>query len=177
MTIPMRATALPPATTLRPATTRDCEDLATIWHRGWRDGHLGHAPASVLPHRTLADFRRRVPAQVEHTTVATVDSRVIGFVTVRDDEVEQLYVDATARGTGTAAAILGYGERVIGAGHQRAWLAVACGNVRARRFYERQGWADGGPVDYAAATGDGRTVVVPSRCYEKTMTPSEASTS
>lgn len=168
------ATTTLSATALRQATTRDCEDLATIWHRGWRDGHLGNVPATVPPHRRLADFRRRVPAQLAYTTVATISSRVVGFVTVREDEVEQLYVTATARGTGAAAALLSHGEGVIAAGHRRAWLAVVSGNARARRFYERRGWADEGPFDYAAATADGSTVCVPSRRYEKRLSPSTA---
>lgn len=149
------ATTTHPATLLRPATERDHDDLATIWHRGWRDGHLGHVPATVPPHRRLADFRRRVPAQIAYTTVATMGSRLVGFVTVRDDEVEQIYVTEAVRGTGTAAQLLRHGERVVAARHRRAWLTVVSGNARARRFYERHGWADDGPLDYAAATADG----------------------
>jgi GNAT superfamily N-acetyltransferase len=157
---------------LRPATIADVEDLTTIWHDGWRDGHLGHVPDTVTPHRRPADFRRRVPGQLAHTTVATVDERVVGFVTVRDDEVEQLYVAADARGTGTAAALLRHGERAVAARHRRAWLAVAPGNARARRFYEREGWSDAGPVGYAAATAGGGTVDVPCRRYDKHLAAS-----
>ena len=50
------------------------------------------------------------------------------------------------------------------AGHPKAWLAVATGNVRARRFYDRCGWADEGAVEYAAATESG-TTPVPSHRY------------
>ncbi|HEX7425551.1 MAG TPA: hypothetical protein VF328_00700, partial [Mycobacterium sp.] len=50
--------------------------------------------------------------------------------------------------------------RAIGAaGHAVAWLAVATGNDRARRFYERCGWTDEGAFDYAAATESGSTPV------------------
>jgi hypothetical protein len=37
----------------------------------------------------------------------------------------------------------------------RAWLAVATGNARARRFYERQGWVDEGRFDYPAQSDAG----------------------
>lgn len=58
-------------------------------------------------------------------------------------------------------------ERLVGAGgHDRAWLAVATGNGRARRFYERQGWVDEGPFDYPAAAADG-PVAVPCHRYVK----------
>jgi hypothetical protein len=46
----------------------------------------------------------------------------------------------------------------------RAWLAVADGNDRARRFYEREGWTDGGALDHIPA---GAAVVVPCRRYQK----------
>ncbi len=154
---------------LRAATERDGDDLATIWHDGWRDGHLGHVPDVVPPHRRLGDFRRRVPAQIPHTTVATDDAQVVGFVTVRGAEIEQIYVTGVARGTGTAAALLRHGERAVAAGHELAWLAVVDGNTRARRFYERHGWTDGGPIDYPAATADSGTVTVPCRRYEKRL--------
>ncbi|WP_300013564.1 GNAT family N-acetyltransferase [Pseudonocardia sp.] len=156
-------------TSIRQAVPRDGEAIAALWHRGWRDGHLGHVPAALLPHRQAADFRARVPAQIPFTAVAAAGAEVIGFVTVRGDEVEQLYVAAPARGTGTAAALLSHGERVVAATHGRAWLAVAGGNARARRFYERRGWSDAGPVDYAAATAGGEAVLVPCRRYEKAV--------
>jgi hypothetical protein len=29
--------------TLRPAAPADVDAIADMWHRGWLDGHLGHA--------------------------------------------------------------------------------------------------------------------------------------
>ena len=49
-----------------------------------------------------------------------------------------------------------------------AWLAVVAGNARARRFYERRGWSDGGPFEYAAA-GDHGPIPVPSHRYVKDL--------
>jgi ribosomal protein S18 acetylase RimI-like enzyme len=154
--------------TLRPSSAEDAEDIASLWHRGWLDGHLGHVPEVLLPHRRLSDFRQRVPPRLRATTVATLDSRMVGFVTVRDDEIEQLYVDGSARGSGVAAALLRHGETVIAARYPLAWLAVAVGNARARRFYARQGWSDAAPLDYAAETSSG-PIAVPCRRYEKRL--------
>jgi hypothetical protein len=50
--------------------------------------------------------------------------------------------------------------------HSKTWLAVVAGNARARAFYERTGWHDEGPFDYAAATDDG-PIAVPCRRYTK----------
>ncbi len=68
---------------------------------------------------------------------------------------------------GVAALLLAEAERQVAAsGHTTAYLVVAPGNARARRFYERQGWADDGPVDYAAEAGDA-TIVTECRRYVK----------
>ncbi|HZJ56021.1 MAG TPA: GNAT family N-acetyltransferase [Myxococcaceae bacterium] len=151
---------------LRAASSEDAGDIAALWHRGWIDGHLGHVPEALHAHRRLVDFQQRVPPRIPTTTVATAGQEIVGFVTVHDDELEQLYVAASARGGGVAAALLRHGEKVIAAQYRRAWLAVAVGNARARRFYDREGWSDVAALDYAAETATG-PVLVPCRRYEK----------
>ena len=153
---------------LRPATHADAEAIAALWHAGWPDGHLGNVPDELLEHRRLADFRRLATARIDATTVAETDE-IIGFVTVHDDEVEQMYVAKSARGSGVAAQLLTHAELTIANRHDRAWLAVVAGNVRARRFYERQGWQDAGAFDYLAEV-DGGTFAVPCYRYEKQLT-------
>jgi GNAT superfamily N-acetyltransferase len=94
------------------------------------------------------------------------DGQILGFVVVKDDELEQVYVDRAARGTGVAAQLLRTGEdEVRRAGHTRAWLAVVAGNARARAFYSRQGWRDAGQFIYRAETEAG-SFPVPSHRYE-----------
>jgi GNAT superfamily N-acetyltransferase len=161
-------TPRPVELTLRGAAPQDIEAIAALWHSGWRDGHLGHVPESLLPYRQLPHFRQRVPSRVPATTVATLESRVVGFVTVHEDEVEQMFVAESARGGGTAAALLRHAERLIAGRFPLGWLAVVAGNARARRFYERNGWRDTGGFDYAAEIPGG-TLPVPSRRYEKNL--------
>ncbi|WP_199736920.1 MULTISPECIES: GNAT family N-acetyltransferase [Micromonospora] len=167
-----------PDLVLRAAHLADAEAIAALWHRGWLDGHAGHVPEALHQHRRLADFRRRVPPRLTATTVATLGERVVGFVTVREDEVEQMYVAGPARGTGVADALLKAGERIVAERFDTAWLAVAVGNNRARRFYARCGWRDAAAIDYPAEAGTddtgrrpaapgGAVVVVPCRRYEK----------
>ena len=151
---------------LRAATPDDIETLAVVWHAGWRDGHIGHVPDAILPHRHLEDFRRRVPPRIPDTTVATIEGQIVGFVTVIEDEVEQVYVAAAARGTGVADALLRHGEQVVARRFDVAWLSVVAGNARARRFYERSGWHDAGPIEYQAEIAGG-TIPVTCRRYEK----------
>jgi ribosomal protein S18 acetylase RimI-like enzyme len=154
------------APTLRAATTDDADAIAALWHDAWRDGHVGHVPDALLPHRRPEHFRERVPPRIAGTTVAVVASRIVGFVTVHDDELEQRFVAAQARGSGASGALLRHAERAIAARYPAAWLAVAVGNARARRFYERHGWRDAGAIEYAAEIRGG-TIPVACRRYEK----------
>lgn len=154
---------------VRRATPADTDEIARIWHRGWADGHAGHVPDALYRHRVEASYPPRVRARIGTTWVADVDGVVRGFVVVDDDEVEQVYVDASARGSGVATTLVTIAEDAVArAGHDRAWLAVVAGNARARRFYERSGWTDAGPLDYAAETAEGG-VAVPCRRYEKSL--------
>jgi ribosomal protein S18 acetylase RimI-like enzyme len=156
--------------TLRPARAADIEAIATLWYRAWLDAHEPLVPAAALELRHFASFRVRVPERVAGTTVATAESLVVGFVTVRGDHVEQLYLAAPMRGSGVARALLTYAETVIAARFDRAWLTVASGNTRARHFYARQGWRDVGGVDFPLPAGDS-VVIVPARRYEKWLMP------
>lgn len=152
---------------LRPATPDDVEAVAAIWDRGWHDGHDGHVPAELTAVRTPESFRVRAADRVPQTTVAEVGGEVAGFVVVHDDELEQVFVAGRHRGTGVAQALMAAGLRQVReAGHERAWLAAAAGNARARRFYEREGWVDEGLFDYAAEGPDG-PIVVPNHRYAR----------
>lgn len=156
--------------TVRLADAGDVSEIARIWHAGWADGHAGHVPEELYRHRSADSYPPRVRERLGTTWVAERGGTVLGFVVVVDDEVEQLYVDRPARGTGAAQALLRQAEsQVAGAGHDRAWLAVVAGNARARAFYERSGWADAGAIEYRAQTATG-FVTVPCRRYERRLT-------
>ncbi|MFE3203185.1 GNAT family N-acetyltransferase [Embleya sp. NPDC059237] len=170
---------------LRPASPNDVERIAEIWQRGWRDGHLGHVPEALVAVRSASSFRTRALERMDATMVVDIDEAVGGFVTVIDDEVEQVYVSKQHRGTGVGDLLLAQAERLVGAGgHRRAWLAVVSGNARARRFYARNGWVDEGLFDYPADAVTG-SVLVPCHRYIKpvartldgrpTFTPSASS--
>jgi GNAT superfamily N-acetyltransferase len=158
-----------PALSLRRASAEDAGAVATIWCDGWRDAHLGHVPEALVAVRMPDSFRSRAAERVGDTVVAVAgdDREIAGFVMVVGDEVEQVYVSRDHRGTGVAGLLLAEAERLVAvAGHRRAWLAVVDGNARARRFYERSGWADEGLFDYAAASAGG-TIPVPCHRYVK----------
>ena len=71
--------------------------VADIWHRAWHLAHAGHVPDGLTAGRTLAAFHERTPARVADTTVAEDGGRVVGFIMVVDDEVEQVFLDPDLR--------------------------------------------------------------------------------
>jgi len=153
---------------VRQATPGDAEAVGRIWLTGWADGHVGNVPPGLVPHRQdPAQYLSRARDRVGSTWVAeSAIGEILGFVVVKRDELEQVYVDRAARGTGVAAQLLRRGEdEVRRNGHSRAWLAVVAGNARARSFYERHGWRDAGPFTYQAETEEG-PFPVPSHRYE-----------
>jgi ribosomal protein S18 acetylase RimI-like enzyme len=160
-----------PLILLRPATADDAPDVAVIWCAGWRDGHLGGVPDQLVAARTPESFHRRAAERVRDTTVATVDGSVAGFIMVVGDEVEQVYVAAEHRGRGVAQLLLTAAEQqVADNGFAEAWLAVVASNARARAFYARAGWIDGGPFDYQVSAEAG-PIIVPAHRYTKRVLP------
>ena len=156
---------------VRPAVADDVPALAAIWYAGWQEAHLGHLPEELVAARTRSSFDERALVRVGDAVVAERDGGVVGFVMVDDDEVDQVYLSSTHRGSGTAGVLLAEAERlVLAAGHREAWLAVVPGNDRARRFYERRGWRDGGPFTHQAPIGSGH-VPVPCHRYVKQVSP------
>ncbi|WP_029145189.1 GNAT family N-acetyltransferase [Microbacterium luticocti] len=157
------------AVVLRPMTQQDVPVVSTIWATAWRDGHAGHVDPALESIRTPESFLPRAERRVPLTVVAERAGDVVGFATVVDDEVEELFVDGRARGTGIAIALLREAEeRIASEGWSDGWLAVVSGNSRARRFYEREGWRDTGPLLYAAEGPEG-PVLVPCRRYERRL--------
>jgi GNAT superfamily N-acetyltransferase len=154
---------------LRPASAEDIPSIASIWHRGWQDGHIGHVPEELTIARTEPSFWSRAAERLPDTTVAEIQGVVAGFVMVVGDEVEQVYVSEDHRGSGVASVLLAEAERRVQlGGHDTAWLAVVAGNERARRFYAKCGWVDEGPFDYQAQGPEG-PIAVPSHRYVKAV--------
>lgn len=132
---------------VRNASEVDIEPLAALWFQGWHDAHAGSFPAEVAAHRTLDVFRARLRARLPSVRVTGDVGEPTGLCIVKGDELDQLYVAATARGTGVAATLVLDAERAIRAnGADTAWLKCAIGNDRAARFYEKCGWRRAGVV-------------------------------
>jgi GNAT superfamily N-acetyltransferase len=113
---------------LRTAERSDVPALVTLWHEGWTDAHAGILPAELAPHRTPEHFRQRLDTECANVRVAATADRVLGFSLCKDDELNQLYVAAQARGMGIAASLLADAEeRLATRGVRTAWLTCAIG--------------------------------------------------
>jgi GNAT superfamily N-acetyltransferase len=158
-----------PTITLRRSRHRDVSAVAAIWRAAWLDGHFRLVPPELEKARTPGSFDSRAAGRVGATTVATVEKTIVGFVMVAGDEIEELYVAAEHRGTGVAQELIREaGRQLKERGYASAWLAVVAGNARARRFYERNGWRDDGPIAYPADTDHG-TIEIPCHRYTKQL--------
>ena len=144
------------AVNVRAAGDTEVDQLAKLWYDGWQDAHARILPAELARHRTLESFRDRLHAGLASVRVAGPPGQPLGFCMVKDDELYQLYVSATARGSGVAATLLADGEQRLAAGGvETAWLACAIGNDRAAKFYEKYGWRRAGNMINRLDTPDG----------------------
>lgn len=132
---------------MRNADTSELDQLAKLWHEGWQEAHAPILPPELAQFRTLPSFRSRLEASLADVRVMGPLGAPVGFSLLKDDELNQLYVSAAARGSGAAVTILVDAEQLLAArGFGAAWLACAIGNGRAARFYEKNAWRRVGTV-------------------------------
>ena len=126
---------------VRPAAQTDTGAIASLWHDGWRAGHLEHVPEELVALRTAESFAERTATHLAAIRILSDDTGLIGFHLCKGDELNQFYLAARARGSGAAEILMRDAEATLRThGHRLCWLACAMGNVRARRFYEKAGW-------------------------------------
>ncbi len=156
---------------IRDAAVAEIDRLARIWYDGWQDAHARILPEALARVRTLESFRERLQAALADVRVADASGDLVGFCIVKDDELYQLFVSASARGKGVAAALVADAEeRLAEAGVETAWLACAIGNERAARFYEKCGWRRTGTIVNPLETSAGTFRLEVWR-YEKKLSP------
>ena len=126
---------------IRPAETSDHERIIQLWHQGWHDAHPDIVPPEVLAFRTKDHFTLWREEAQDAFFVAIYGTGVLGFVSVKGAEVVKLYVSNRARGTGAARALPSFAEKLLrDAAITKAVLFCTTGNIRAERFYVREGW-------------------------------------
>ena len=142
---------------VRSATAADADAIARVQERGWQRAYRHVFPVEVLERGGFiqaARWRERLvhPPRGWSTFVAERNGIVVGFTSVgpsRDErgigELYAIYVDPEDWSTGAGRALIEHAEEQLRGEYAEVTLWVLEDNPRARRFYERAGWAlDGG---------------------------------
>ncbi|MGZ8581295.1 MAG: N-acetyltransferase family protein [Actinomycetota bacterium] len=142
--------------TIRNADVVDAAAIASVHVASWRWAYRGHLPDDTLDGLHASERESRWREVIEggsaDVLVATADGPIVGFASsgrASDDdappgtaELYAIYLDERTAGQGVGRALL---ERATAgmrsSGFARATLWVLESNERARRFYERAGWA------------------------------------
>ena len=141
-------------TKVRPAVPQDAHDVARVQVRSWQWAYRGLIAQDYLdgldPETWAGRYTfGRVGIGLPFTLVALVGSTICGLATTglcRDEdlpnfgELMAIYVDPAQVGTGVGRLLITVARERLRAVSTQAALWVLDGNVRARRFYERDGW-------------------------------------
>jgi GNAT superfamily N-acetyltransferase len=140
---------------VRLATADDAPAVERIRVHGWRAAYRHVFPPEDLdalpidPDRWRA--RLHAPPPGWTTFVCIDEGRVVGFASVgpsRDEhalgELYAIYVDPDVWSTGAGRELMAAAEQQLASEYDAALLWVLEDNPRARRFYERAGWAEDG---------------------------------
>jgi ribosomal protein S18 acetylase RimI-like enzyme len=149
---------------IRPAVSTDALGIAAVHVASWRWAYRGQLPDDVLDGLSIEDreitWREVLGVAANTVLVAERGGSLVGFASggpSTDDgaasttaEIYTIYVDEGEAGTGTGTALfVGMREALAADGFTDATLWVLESNARARRFYEREGWAwDGARSDH-----------------------------
>jgi ribosomal protein S18 acetylase RimI-like enzyme len=149
------APAYPSPVHIRPATADDALAIETVRVHGWRSAYRHVFPPAELDALPIDGERwrprLRVPPRGWSTIVCEDGDGVIGFASVgpsRDEdglgELYAIYVEPAAWSSGAGRALMAAAEEQLASEYGTALLWVLEDNPRARRFYERAGWAPDG---------------------------------
>ncbi|MET7362383.1 GNAT family N-acetyltransferase [Streptomyces sp. NPDC005562] len=153
-----------PALRIRALREADCEAVATLRVLGWRSAYAGLMPQPFLDALSVEESAAQLRERLARGGAATVDlvaeraGRVVGWIAfgpARDDdlppgeaELYALYAHPEQYSTGVGRALLlECVARCTADSHAALRLWVVEGNARARRFYERFGFAADGALD------------------------------
>jgi ribosomal protein S18 acetylase RimI-like enzyme len=150
------------APAVRDASPADAAAIAEIQVASWRDAFRGILPDDYLDQWVTVDDRTADWQELlgeskpdRFVLVATEGDTHLAFALVEAAELLALHVLPDRRGAGVGKRLLDESvARLRAAGHEEAELYVLVDNVRARAFYEREGWTCSGETKPALPPTD-----------------------
>lgn len=141
----------------RDAVLADAANLAQVHVASWQEAYRGLIDQSFLDSLDLTGrtetWDRILRQGRVRVLVAEADDRIVGFCTVGRSahegwgEIYSIYLSPGHWGRGLGRDLLASGEQALSeSGEERALLWVLDTNLRAREFYQRQGWVLGKPI-------------------------------
>lgn len=128
---------------LRRGTVADAESAAKLYLRA-RHHAVPEIPPLVHSGDEVVQWMRGVLEEHEVWLAFASDGELLALMVLEDDWIGQLYVDPAWTGHGIGTQFLELAKRQRPGGLQ-LWTFVS--NVRARRFYERNGFTAQGRTD------------------------------
>jgi GNAT superfamily N-acetyltransferase len=175
-----------PTALVRSARPGDEPGIARVHVASWQDAYRGHMPADYLAALDVGQraeaWRQRLPAarlSRGDVLVAMLGEDVLGFVHYgpsrdqgadpgRTGEIGAIYLRPESIGEGIGRLLMDEAVAgLAGHGYADATLWVLDANARARRFYERAGWAPDGAV----LTDDSRGFAIREVRYRRSLQP------
>ena len=169
---------------IRAAGPDDAAAIATVQVRGWQWGYRGVLPNAFLdalsiPERTTS-WRSWIEDGGSMLVAEDQEQSIVGFVSfgpVRDEEAGQslgevyaIYVAEAVAGAGFGFQLLRHAENELRtSGCTQATLWTLADSDRARRSYERQGWAADGGMKVERARGGGQDTDLHQVRYRKSL--------
>jgi ribosomal protein S18 acetylase RimI-like enzyme len=171
--------------TVRRATVADTPGMGRVHVRAWRTAYRGHMPDDFLDGLRAEDRAAYWEAALARddwpgvVLVAEHDGEVVGFAALGPSpnpegagELFAINVDPAHWGSGAGRALLEAAQDELARlGFAETVLWVLPANARARRFYERAGWASDGTEQTVDAFG----AVVPEVRYRRRSSSPDSS--
>ena len=152
-----------PRPSMRVATVRDAPNIATVHVLSWKAAYQGLLPQDYLDQLDVCERTTRWQQRLRvndwskgGVVVAVPGPSVLGFTgfgATRDDdedatvtgEIKQIYLLPEAWGKGLGQRLMSSAlKRLAEAGYAQVTIWALSTNARARRFYEKTGWATDG---------------------------------
>ena len=125
------------ALTIRPYAPEDGDAIVSLWHYSRKDAYPYNAFQQSLTLIEDSGYFYAVVLPENELWVAERDGLIVGFMAIKEDYIDQLFIAVEAQRTGVGEALLNKARELS---PTRLRLATFQKNLPARAFYEKHGF-------------------------------------